>query len=515
MPCYRFWGLGDQEPQHPLSAYVPCGATRPCPASASQPPITRPCRATCTHIVHAAGAVRMNLPIEDARRSAVGSAQQIIDLPVRLRQPGRLRRSNSSAPSAWVAALRGVPEDWIDAPREFHNTYEQAKAEAEQLMREHSAHGLPLTVHRPSMVVGDSASGRIMHFQVFYSPVRVPFGAPYPGLYPDRGDARHRHVGCDIVGEASAPPALPETIVHELHLCSGRRAALAEELSMLCARMPSSGIACRVITAAPAVRACLRLAQFGAMNAAPDVRKALPAADLSGLPSRQPGVRRTFFAAGMLAAHGRRARAAPANYLRRCSTSTSTSVRRLIVSRIATRRTHGVPNKKRARLTSNDRAIALPPAPCRGAAGGPRADVRLRQRRGSRSLFPLYDSLAERLCGRGLPGFQRGGCGSRQDRRPPSDSALAIEQGTQLGLRDDTGHRRWGDRHDPRAHGSHSRSQRGTGLRGDRTGSHLRAIQQASAQQGLQAVDRLHRRLRPGKRHRQRPGAGCRRNALR
>ena len=45
-----------------------------------------------THIVHAAGAVRMNLPIEQARLSAVGSAQQVVDLAWALQRKGLLRK---------------------------------------------------------------------------------------------------------------------------------------------------------------------------------------------------------------------------------------------------------------------------------------------------------------------------------------------------------------------------------------------------------------------------------------
>ena len=53
--------------------------------------------------------------------------------------------------------------------RTFHNTYEQAKAEAEEYLYPFMAdERLPITIHRPSMVVGDSMTGKAISFQVFY-----------------------------------------------------------------------------------------------------------------------------------------------------------------------------------------------------------------------------------------------------------------------------------------------------------------------------------------------------------
>ena len=59
---------------------------------------------------------------------------------------------------------------------------------------------LPLTVHRPSMLVGDSASGRIIYFQAFLSPVRIPLGAEHPRpdteIRPGKAGHRPRRLRC-------------------------------------------------------------------------------------------------------------------------------------------------------------------------------------------------------------------------------------------------------------------------------------------------------------------------------
>ncbi len=143
--------------------------------------------ATCTHVVHSAGNVRMNLPIEQARRSAVDSARHIVQLA---QACGELEKIEFVSTVGVGGRSHGsVPEEWLHGPRDFHNTYEQAKAEAEEVVRVEVEKGLPLTVHRPSMVVGDSGSGRIIHFQVFYHLCEFLSGRRTCGLSPDFGGA--------------------------------------------------------------------------------------------------------------------------------------------------------------------------------------------------------------------------------------------------------------------------------------------------------------------------------------
>lgn len=126
---------------------------------------------------HAAGSVRMNLPFEQVRHGSVDSARHILELAEeckKIRQGVKVEFVSTVG----VAGRRpGVlPESWIteprafqNEPRAFHNTYEQAKAEAEAeagwLVRQAvEEQGLPVTVHRPNMMVEDSRTGKIIHF---------------------------------------------------------------------------------------------------------------------------------------------------------------------------------------------------------------------------------------------------------------------------------------------------------------------------------------------------------------
>lgn len=174
------------------------------------------------HIVHAAGAVRMNLPLHEARRSAVVSAQQIVALADDCRAHGVLEKVEIVSTVGVGGRLPVVPEDWITAPRAFHNTYEQAKAEAEDYIRTQVARGLPITIHRPSMVVGDSRTGKIIHYQVFYHLCEFLSGRRTLGLSPPLGQAMLDIVPVDYVARVLAwSSARADTAGRILHECSG------------------------------------------------------------------------------------------------------------------------------------------------------------------------------------------------------------------------------------------------------------------------------------------------------
>ena len=181
--------------------------------------------AECTHIVHSAGNVRMNLPIEQARHSSVDSAVNILELANACR---KLQKIEFVSTVGVGGRTRGaVPEEWLSTPREFHNTYEQAKAEAEERLRPAVEGGLPLTVHRPSMVVGNATDGRIIHFQIFYHLCEFLAGGRTFGLTPDFGRARLDIVPADYVAGVIAWSS--QTNVSSgriLHSCSGPDLAL-------------------------------------------------------------------------------------------------------------------------------------------------------------------------------------------------------------------------------------------------------------------------------------------------
>jgi thioester reductase-like protein len=177
----------------------------------------------CTHIVHCAASVRMNLPIDEARRSAVFAAKSILALGAAAQAAGVLEKIEYVS-TVGVGGRRpgSLPERWITEERRFHNTYEQAKAEAEVVVARAVAGGTPVTVHRPSMVVGESRTGRVIHFQVFYHLAEFLSGRRTRGLIPGLGPTRLDLVPADYLADAIFWSSREsKTKGRILHLCSG------------------------------------------------------------------------------------------------------------------------------------------------------------------------------------------------------------------------------------------------------------------------------------------------------
>ncbi len=222
---YQFWQIepGDAAARQRIRALRGDTTFLDCGLDATD---YRQLRAECTHIVHSAGNVRMNLPIEQARRSSVDSAKHILELATTCAHLEKVEFVSTVGVGGRTDGM--LPEEWLATPRDFHNTYEQAKAETEEAVRAEVERGLPLTVHRPSMVVGDSHSGRIIHFQVFYHLCEFLSGRRTFGLAPEFGRARLDIIPADYVARAIAWSSHTRASSGRiLHSCSGPALALA------------------------------------------------------------------------------------------------------------------------------------------------------------------------------------------------------------------------------------------------------------------------------------------------
>lgn len=222
---FRFWGIASDDAA-PRSRMVALRGDVGVPRFGLSAADYQDLAASCTHIVHAAGNVRMNLPIAQARRSSVDSARHIVALARAC--PG-LEKLEFVSTVGVGGRMPVVPERWLsDEPRAFHNSYEQAKAEAEDyLRRETEQHELPVTVHRPSMVVGDSRTGKIIHFQVFYYLCEFLSGRQTFGLLPNLDGVRVDTIPVDYIARALRwSSTRRETTGRVLHLCSGPERAM-------------------------------------------------------------------------------------------------------------------------------------------------------------------------------------------------------------------------------------------------------------------------------------------------
>lgn len=117
-----------------------------------------------TRIIHCGAAARFDLPLEAARQTNCGGARGVLDLAART---SGLRRMDYIG-TAYVAGKRRglIREEELNEGQAHNNTYEQSKLEAEQLVRQAMAE-LPISIFRPTIVLGDSRTGRVSPVSAF------------------------------------------------------------------------------------------------------------------------------------------------------------------------------------------------------------------------------------------------------------------------------------------------------------------------------------------------------------
>ncbi|MBK7994662.1 MAG: SDR family oxidoreductase [Blastocatellia bacterium] len=128
-------------------------------------------------IYHSAANTRFDQPLEKARSINYVGTENILRFAQQVKKLGHLVRYNHVS-TAYVAGNRVgiVKETELDCEQSFFNTYEQSKYESEMLLRK-AFDELPITVYRPSIIAGDSISGRTPHFYVIYEPMKwIYFG---------------------------------------------------------------------------------------------------------------------------------------------------------------------------------------------------------------------------------------------------------------------------------------------------------------------------------------------------
>jgi thioester reductase-like protein len=154
-----------------------------------------------SEIVHGAASVSFERRLEDSRAINVEGTRRVLELAQHCAARGGLRRLSHISTAYVAGEHRGCfSEDDLDVGQRFHNAYEQSKFEAERLVA-HARGRLPITVLRPSIVVGERASGWTASFNVLYWPLRAFARGAYVAL-PTRRSAPVDVVSVDYVADA-------------------------------------------------------------------------------------------------------------------------------------------------------------------------------------------------------------------------------------------------------------------------------------------------------------------------
>lgn len=124
-------------------------------------------RREVTEVLHAASNLRLDLTVERARHEILGGTKNVFGIAARLE---RLDRFGYLSTMEVMGHYKGdIREEFLTHHRvPFLNNYEVAKFESEEFLRERVEAGVPITIYRISMVVGEAATGKLQDFQSFY-----------------------------------------------------------------------------------------------------------------------------------------------------------------------------------------------------------------------------------------------------------------------------------------------------------------------------------------------------------
>ncbi len=183
-----------------------------------------------SEIVHGAASVAFDRELQAMRAINLDGTQRVLEFAERCHALGALRRV-SYISTAYVAGEHSgcFSEDDLDVGQTFRNTYEQSKFDAECMIAR-SRGRLPITIFRPSIIVGERDSGWTCSFNVLYWPLRAFARGAYFAL-PARGDAPVDVVPVDYVADAVfSLSQSPEAVGQRFHLTAGVNVSSVSEL---------------------------------------------------------------------------------------------------------------------------------------------------------------------------------------------------------------------------------------------------------------------------------------------
>ena len=128
--------------------------------------------AQSTHLVHLAAITNFDVDLQVARQHNVFGVKNMIRLAQMAKQNGNLVHW-AHVSTAYVVGSRTdkIKPGELNYGQGFRNAYEQSKNEAEQLLQPF-LQAFPLTIFRPSIIIGHSETGKAGNFNTVYWAIR-------------------------------------------------------------------------------------------------------------------------------------------------------------------------------------------------------------------------------------------------------------------------------------------------------------------------------------------------------
>lgn len=137
-------------------------------------------------IFHLAAVYDLSVPKDLAHRVNVLGTRHVLDFAVECPHLKRFQYVSTCYVSGRHAGV--FRESDLDCGQAFHNFYEETKFQAEVDVQKRMREGLPATVYRPAIVVGDSATGATQKYDGPYFIIRWILRQPGVAVMPVVGD---------------------------------------------------------------------------------------------------------------------------------------------------------------------------------------------------------------------------------------------------------------------------------------------------------------------------------------
>ena len=125
-----------------------------------------------THIVHMAALTNFGAELSEAREYNVIGVENVIELAKLAKINGTLKHWTHVSTAYVVGTRTGlIRAGELEYGGGFRNAYEQTKNEAERLLQPF-LRDFPLTIFRPSIIVGNSKTGKAGNFNTVYWAIR-------------------------------------------------------------------------------------------------------------------------------------------------------------------------------------------------------------------------------------------------------------------------------------------------------------------------------------------------------
>jgi thioester reductase-like protein len=188
-----------------------------------------------TEIWHLAAAYDLSVARDAGLAVNVDGTRHVLDLAARCAALTRLHYVSTCYVSGRYVGIFG--EEDLEKGQSFNNYYEETKYLAEGVVREAMHEGLPVTVYRPSIVVGDSRTGETQKYDGPYYIIRWILRQPGTAIVPVVGDPLATRVNLVprdfVIDSISHLSALPHSVGRTYQLADPNPLTVQELLDVL------------------------------------------------------------------------------------------------------------------------------------------------------------------------------------------------------------------------------------------------------------------------------------------